>query len=281
MRAILDGDLLAYECSFGASVSWKAITGEDAIPPFSHVEKLLLERIEFIMLQAGADDATIYITEGRTFRFDIAKTKAYKANRKNEKPFHHKNIMAYLKGQLGAKSIPNLEADDSMAIDHVNSEDDTILCSRDKDLMSIPGMFYRWELGKGSSWGPNLITKEGWLSLNREKNTPKLTGAGDSWFFAQLLMGDTVDNIPGCPGVGCVAAYNLLNDKTPDEQLENVINEYKKAYEIEWEKMLMEQAALVYIVRELDQHQQPVMWQLPASKTLTASTSSTTHSDTR
>lgn len=260
MRAILDGDLLAYECAFGSEVSWKAITGGDSTPPFAHVEKLLLERIEFIMRESGAEDCTIYITEGMTFRYGLAKTKPYKANRKNEKPFHHKNIAAYLKGQLGAKSIPNLEADDSMAIDHVNSKDDTILCSRDKDLMGISGMFYRWELGKGTSWGPDLITKEGWLSLNREKKPPKLTGAGMSWFYTQLLMGDTVDNIPGCPGVGCVAAYALLNEKSPDEQLAAVTNEYQKAYGENWEAMMKEQADLTWIVRELDQQGSPILW---------------------
>lgn len=259
MRAIIDGDLLAYECAFGADVSWKSITGGDSTSPFSHVEKLLLERIEFIMRQAGADDCTIYVTEGRTFRFDIAKTKAYKANRKKPKPFHHKNIIAYLKGQLGAKSIPNLEADDSMAIDHVHSED-TILCSRDKDLMSIPGMFYRWELGKGSSWGPAPISKEGFLNLDRSKKPPKLTGGGLGWFYAQLLMGDTVDNIGGAGGVGPVNAYALLVDKNPDQQLASVQEQYKKVYGDNWEQTMTEMAQLVWIIRELDQHGKPVMW---------------------
>lgn len=259
MRAIIDGDIIRYEIAYAAETGWKAITGTEETPAFDYVEQLLNQRIENIKAICQAEEATIYYTSGRTFRYDIAKTKPYKGTRLEKKPFHFSNITVWLRDILGAKEVKGIEADDAMAIDHINSEDETVLVSRDKDLYQIPGMFYRWELGNSPSFGPEIISKEGSLHLS-EKN--KLTGTGYAWFLAQTLMGDSVDNIPGCKGVGPVRTYELLNGVDMPQQLENTIEEYKRVYGEDWEKNLMEQGKLTWICRRMNPDQTPQTWDL-------------------
>ena len=81
---LIDGDILRYEVGFAAEAGWKAITeGEDNIPPFHYVEALLLSRIDRILQECETKETPeIFLTEGKTFRYDLAKTKQYKAPRK-------------------------------------------------------------------------------------------------------------------------------------------------------------------------------------------------------
>ena len=132
---------------------------------------------------------------------------------------------------MPTKVVEYLEADDQMAIDHIASDGNTILVSRDKDLRQVPGMFYSWELGRQPSFGPEEITKEGrlWLSTDHKK----LYGTGLAFFYAQVLMGDTVDNIPGCKNIGPVAAYNMLDGLVPEDQLSVVQNAKKSPTRLE------------------------------------------------
>lgn len=260
MKVLIDSDVLRYEVGFGAVVGWKAITNSDSQPPFSYVADLLHERINLIMQACAADEYTLFITEGRTFRFDIATTKPYKGTRVGEKPWHYDNLTAYISSLENTKVVTYLEADDAIAIEHTANPLTTIIASRDKDLRTIPGMVYSWELGRQPSFGPETITREGYLKLS--SNHKKLAGVGLSYFYAQLLMGDSVDNILGCRGVGPVAAFNLLNDKSPEEQLAAVINEYQKEYGIEWETVMTEMGQLLWLVRTLDNLGKPCLYQI-------------------
>lgn len=263
MRCIIDGDVIRYELGFAAETGWKARTNGDDIPPFDYVEELLVDRLEAIKRVCQADEYTLYITEGRTFRYDIAQTKPYKGTRVGKKPWHFDNLSAYLKGVLGARVCNYLEADDAIAIDALAQDSgDCIICSRDKDLRMIPGWSYSWELGRQPSFGPELITKEGYLKLDRTSQKPKLKGTGLAFFYAQLLMGDNVDNIGGCGGVGPVAAFNILNGKSPEEQLDAVINEYKRVYNEQWKQKILEMGKLLWIVRRLNSDGSPQTWEL-------------------
>ena len=255
MRALIDGDILRYEVGFAAEVGWKAATERDEPPPFDFVKDLLHQRIQYIMTQTNADDATIYLTEGPTFRFDIAKTKPYKGNRVENKPWHHVNLTAYMKTMLGLQVVTKIEADDAMAIEHIASDGTTIICSRDKDLKQVPGWFYSWELGRQPSFGPELITKEGSLHLSTDRK--KLSGTGLSFFYAQVLMGDRVDNIPGLGGWGPVRVFDYLSDtKDPDELLTLVKDAYND------DEFLLEQGQLCWIVRRTNEDGSPQVWSI-------------------
>lgn len=263
MKALIDADILLHEIGYAAEVGWRSVTeGREEIPPFDYVERLLNARIANILGMCEATSYQLYHTEGRTFRYDIAKTKPYKGNRKDQRPWHFKNLLVYIRDVLGSKHQPGLEADDVLAIEHTRMKEygeESILVSRDKDLRQVPGMFYSYELGKQPSFGPTLITKEGYLELSEEG---KLTGTGNLFFYAQLLTGDSVDNIPGCKGIGPVKAYDILTDEDRDDPLlDRVLECYDKTYgKDKGMKMLMEQGQLLWLVRRIGYDGKPIYW---------------------
>lgn len=252
MLALLDGDILRFEIGFAAEVGWKAITNREELPPFDYVADLLHQRLEYILHQTGADDYVLYLSGGKSFRYDVAKTKPYKGQRKDNKPWHFHNLTAYMVGVLDAKVVTGIEADDALAIDHLQKPEQTIICTRDKDLRQVPGWSYSWELGQQPSFGPTKIEKFGNLTLSA--NHKKLTGTGLLFFYGQLLVGDAVDNIPGLDKCGPVKAYSLLKD------VDNPFEVVRKAYNDD--ELLLEQGRLLWIVRKLNPNGSPVMYEL-------------------
>ena len=263
MKPLIDADILRYEIGFGAETGWQT---EGEIPPWPYVEEMLHYRIDKICAVAGAtEEPILYITEGRTFRFDIAKKKPYKGTRKENKPWHFNNLTAYMIHQLDAVVVTGIEADDQITIDHVKpkfmgSEQpyETIICTRDKDLRQVPGPFYSWELGRQPSFGPEVITKRGYLKLSEDRKN--LSGTGLAFFYAQVLVGDKSDNIPGLPGCGPVKAYELLADRI--NMLEVCQDLYVEYYGADGEEELLEQGRLCWMSRRLNEDGSPVLWQI-------------------
>jgi len=177
MKALIDGDILRYEIGYAAETGWKAITDRDEIPPFDYVKDLLDGRIAYILNATGATEYEMFLTEGQTFRDEIAITKPYKGNRIDKKPWHYYNLTAHINGAHPTTVVRGIEADDQIAIVHISSEPNaTIICSRDKDLRQVPGLLYSWELGKQPSFGPVEITKTGMLSLSKGQSDSKIKG---------------------------------------------------------------------------------------------------------
>ena len=256
MKALIDADILRYEIGWGALTGWKAITETEDIPPFDYVEKLLLQRIASIQEVTNSGSYCLYLTEGHTFRYDIAKTKPYKGTRKENKPWHFDNLTAYMQGALECHTVTHIEADDALAIDALQDVENTIICTRDKDLRQVPVNVYSWELGRQPSFGPAIIDKVGSIELI----DGKLKGTGFAFFCAQMLMGDGVDNIPGVPKVGPVKAYEILApilqmeiyDEIKFHLLDEVQYSYQEYYGDEWEERMLEQGQLLWIVRRLN-----------------------------
>lgn len=177
------------------------------------------------------------------FRFGVAKTPGpnglgYKAGRKR-KPTYLKEVRDYMKEWWGAKEIDGYEADDALGMGN------GVKVHIDKDINMVEGLHLNWLTGE------RYIVEPGLNGL--KLNEGKLKGYGTAFFFAQLLMGDSTDNIPGIKGIGPVKAFNLLkNCKTEAQCLDIVRKEYILQYKDEWHHTLMEIASLVYIVREPD-----------------------------
>lgn len=256
MKALLDGDILRYEVGFGAQTGWRSIIeGEYYPPPWDYVEEMLYERVKNICALAGCDEYCIYLTEGRTFRYDIAKTRPYKSSRKENKPFHWKNLTAYISACMPSQVVQTIEADDAIAIEHIRNSS-TVICSRDKDLRQVPGKLYSWELGHQPSFGPCDIDSAGYLELKPNG----LFGTGYSFFCAQLLMGDPTDSIPGLKGYGPKKTFELLHSLDEDQLYDTVLSEYLEQGEDE--EYLLEQGRLLWLVRKLNHDGSPVMWEL-------------------
>lgn len=260
MLALIDGDILRYETGYAAETGWKAITGRTEVPPWDYVEEMLLQRIASIQAITGAESYKLYITEGRTFRFDIAKRRPYKGTRVEKKPWHFRNLTAYMTHNLPTEVVTTIEADDAMGIEQSRGGD-TIICSRDKDLKQVPGNFYSWEIGRQPSFGPTVIDKIGSLSLSPDRKS--LKGTGYAFFCAQLLMGDRADNIPGASGAGPVAAFDRLGDcREAGHYTDRVVEEYKRAFGSDWEAELTEQGRLLWILRRLNEDGSVPLWNI-------------------
>ncbi len=259
MIPLIDGDILAYEIPFACEYN------KEEIPGFDHVYTALQSRIQGICEAVEATEApVIFLTGEGNFREEVAVTKPYKGTRKGEKPFHYENVRAVLRAVYGAEEVVGYEADDAMAIRQCLSEEDTVICSRDKDLRMVPGYHYGWESGKQGEFDLQYIDEVGYLDLNKEKK--KVEGGGLMFFYAQMLMGDGVDNIPGCKGIGYNIAYALLRNLTEPLEMEQVVwDMYKlkhpdKPLE-ELTALFMEQAYLLWMVREFNPDGSLKMWE--------------------
>lgn len=271
MIPLIDADVLRYEIGFAAETGWKKTIdwkeGEEVpIPPFDYVAELLDSRIEDICKNVNATfEPILFLTGKNNFREKIAKKAVYKGTRQElHKPWHYNNITAYLIGMYNTRVIDGMEADDAICIEQMSYWPKfraTIICTRDKDLRQCPGWHYGWELANQPQFGPRFVDEIGEISL--VKNGKKIEGWGMKFFYSQLITGDRVDNIPGLPGNGPVAAYNLLSEAKTIEDMERaVIEAYKGFYGDSWKEEMLEQGQLLYMIRDLDAEGKPIMWEI-------------------
>jgi 5'-3' exonuclease len=270
MKPLVDADVLRYEVgSVGEG------TPEEGPRSFDYVMEVLDGKIRDICEAVQATEPpTLYLTGKGNFREEVAETKPYKGNRPSEKPFHFDNLTAYMFNQYDTIEVQGMEADDAMCIRQQENlawrsdgaeeytlwkeECKTIICTRDKDLRQVQGWHYGWECGAQREYGPVFVTDPGFLLLDTSKKPPKLTGAGEVFFWAQMLTGDSVDNIPGCKGVGPVKAYDVLTQTPPEHYQDAVMDMYQQKKMTE--EQFIEMGQLLWMVRELDEGGRPVMW---------------------
>lgn len=226
------------------------------------------EQVAEVKAEARAIEASM--EHKPNFREEVAKKKVYKGQRKGSKPMHYDNLTEYMLANYECVMAEGLEADDLLSIyqtDGLRSGNNgTIICSRDKDLRITPGFHYGWECGRQREFGPTNVTQLGELSVYRgdDAKIRKVEGTGINFFAYQLLVGDTVDNIPGLAGVGPTGAVAALEGLDSEESLlAKVASMYRDKYGDSWESELLEQGRLLWMVRELDDEGKPVMWEIP------------------
>lgn len=183
--ALIDGDILCYECGFASDAGAKAsgLVSE----PVGFAIKGVREKIKSILTIVGADDYAIFLTApGESYRSEVDPN--YKMNRSADKPTHYHAIRGFLLSIGAEESKDGLEADDMLGIAQDKVGNTTVICSKDKDLDLIPGLHYNWSKTKKDK-GVYMI---GELDSRRA-------------FYQMMLTGDSVDNIPGM--------YKILNKK--------------------------------------------------------------------
>lgn len=247
-------------------------TGELIVRDFDFVARVLDERIAGICRSVDATKPPILFLTGDAkllrgeytpnFREGIAVGKAYKGTRKGTKPYHYRNLTAYIMGRYNTVVANGCEADDLIAIEQYGRRDanNTIICTRDKDLRMVPGWQYGWECGKQGEFGPVEYDDIGNISLHRPERKPgrpvppaKIIGGGKAFFFAQLLVGDSVDNIGGLKRFGPVRAFEVLAGCRAEEDYKlAVLNVYRENAPENCMELLEEQSKLLWIVRERD-----------------------------
>lgn len=261
MRALIDGDLILYEVGFATQTK---VDGE-VIPASVEDVNLRVDRLinDICAAVYSTEPPTIYLTGVGNFRFNIAKRREYKGNRKSIKPYHYKYIKAYLQAQWGAIVVDGMEADDALCIEQTTRLrfKDTIICSRDKDLKQCEGYHYTWECGKQGSWGPAWVESLGTIEL---KGPKKLIGTGEKFFYSQLLTGDSTDTYDGLPGMGPIGTFNLLERlNTPREMYDAVLEAYSTKFGDGAAEAVEEQAHLAFMIREVEEDGRLRHWTVP------------------
>lgn len=207
---------------------WEADTEVKASSELK-VRALLDAEIRTIVSKSGADEVSMYLSGKDNFRHGIATILPYKGNRTSgSKPLHYGLIKDLLLHEHGAEVIEGAEADDAMSIqswthqlERPTSNWGVVIGTQDKDLQMVPGLHFH-------------TTK--YISSNVSVEE------GRAWFYKQLLMGDSTDNIQGIFRVGKAYANKTIDPikSEPDDVIyKAVFAEYEKALHTPkvWDKM--------------------------------------------
>lgn len=165
--ALIDADSMLYYCIK------PDMTFDEATASFD-------EFMFSIMRNTGSSCFMGFFTESPVFRHAIGVSKPYKGNRSGrDTPLLFYSLKKYASRAWGIHTVNGLEADDCVSL-YRNGE--SVICSPDKDVLrQLAGTHY-----------------------NYSKNEYVHTSERDAFEFLwmQVVAGDSVDCIPGIPGIG-------------------------------------------------------------------------------
>jgi 5'-3' exonuclease len=262
-KLLIDGDVLAYRAGFATEKTKYLVPPDheydDAKAAKAHAAQITDSRIwsrkelepedKALMLvdvmigdirarfASEGLDTHIYLSGVGNYRNSIATRATYKGNRSGSPvPTHFRAIREHLASKWNAEISAGEEADDLIGI-AATANPGSIVCSIDKDLMQLPGRHY------------NFATKE-------EKTVSAKEAVLN--FYAQVLSGDPVDNVPGLTGIGPVKARKALAEaKSPIECWFKCIEMYKAEFGAAGQKYALEAARLVYVRRKVNETWNP------------------------
>lgn len=194
MTLLIDADYLAYKTC--AACEDEIDYGDDLIvvtSRFSEVLKAFQNEVSSIADCLGSfDDLILFFSSPRNFRKKIFPD--YKGHRNRKKPCGYKRLLNWCGDNYTTMVVDDIEADDAIGIyatDPIESKNELIICSPDKDMKQIPGLLF-------DLTNPVIeITKE----------------EGDRWHLIQTMSGDQTDGYAGAPGIGVKRADAILDKK--------------------------------------------------------------------
>ena len=239
-EAWCDGDIWNYRIGF--SVQHKP---PDPPAPWFTVKWAIDETIDKVRRKYPNAKIVITLTdEHHNYREGIAITKKYKGGRNNPKPYYWRQIRDYLEALPNTVVSVNEEADDLMS-KALASGRKVVCVSEDKDLKNTSGLHYNDKSGV-----------ELWVTVPQANRN----------FYTQLLTGDTVDNIQGCPNVGKTKVGTLFEGISSIEDYECLVGyqyavaKFKGVTIHDPEARMIEMGRLLWMRRSDDE-----MWDLKAN----------------
>lgn len=187
---IIDGDIICYKIASNKKQTeeQKEQQGLQEDRTWDQVKSEVDDYIQALMLKVDSDKYILALSVGKCFRYDIYPE--YKANRKNlERPKYLDKIKEYMITDYKAVHHAGLEADDIITI-CAESYKGSIIATIDKDLKQKEGIHFN-------------------LDKNTFDTVDEFTAAYNLYF--QCLVGDSTDNIKGCPKIGKVKAEEALS----------------------------------------------------------------------
>jgi DNA polymerase-1 len=171
-----------------------------------------VQMLRKLLREDNPDLVGVALDVGKTFRNE--KYEDYKANRapmpedlQSQLPWIRRTLEAY---QIPALELQGYEADDvlgSLACRATEQGYDVVLVSADKDLMQLVNPHVSlYHTGRDKKYGPAEVEED--FGVPPEKVVDVLA-----------LMGDSIDNIPGVPGIGEKGAKTLIKEYGSLEEL--------------------------------------------------------------
>lgn len=187
-KLLIDADIVAYRAAASAEDKNASIAKSRAD-----------ETVEQLIETHQAKSIEAFISGDNNFRHRIYPE--YKANRKDMvRPKWLEDCKEHLVVKWGAEVTDGYEADDALAMSATSSEESTVICSIDKDLKQIAGTHWNW-------------VKQELTTIDESE--------GMYNFYWHVLVGDSADNIKGCPKIGPVKATSRLKTgNNPEEWFE-------------------------------------------------------------
>lgn len=256
----IDGDVLAYQC---------ASTKPGVDKTLDDARQQMHEIIAKLKSAALAEHVQVHTTpSGSTkgLRYMQAIQKEYQGNRKNKvKPELMPQVQAVMRNLPECYEWYDCEADDGMtSAQHAAEYSETsVICSTDKDLMSVPGWHLNWDTLELQN-----VSHFGELHYKEHTKAKSLAGSGRIWFWAQMLMGDQVDNIQGLPTyrgkkVGQAGALSILEGiRTEADAARRVAECYRETGEatgyrhwktgetVDWQRVFLSEGMLLWMRRD-------------------------------
>lgn len=188
MHALVDADLVVFRCA--------------ATVPEHEPLDVATYRVDVLMRQIlDATDATTYkayLTGRNNYRKKL--NLEYKANRKDkEPPYWLQDCRKHLQQEWDVEVSEGCEADDLLGI---NQGEGTVICSLDKDMLTVPGLHYNW-------------TKVEFTNVTQQDALRK--------FYKQMLIGDVSDNIHGIRGIGPKKADKIVEHLDDEQDMFDVV----------------------------------------------------------
>lgn len=221
--ALIDGDVLLH-----ASV-WETRSFEEA-------KSKLLFNIQDYCDGAFCEDYIIAVgpLTGKNFRDDLYpqyKQTATRVKGRGERPTHHNDAKDFLYSLPTVTIADYCEADDLIAQWATSLGDKSVIVTIDKDLNQIPGHHY---------------------SPKFEKYFVVSEQEAKEFFLYQLMIGDSMDKIPGVEGIGPKKADLLIKQSKGDLNTlaTAVLGLYKMKYNDQWKNTFLANAKLLYLQRQ-------------------------------
>jgi len=256
MLALIDADIIAMRmaCKHEQHIDWgeNEHSSPDDEPAYFKVKDTQAARRECDRFIAAICRAVktpnYYLCFTGENNFRKTAFPSYKHNRAGKDiPELRQELTDYLKSKHPCLCVYGLEADDLMGIEQTRrnkQNEETIICTVDKDLDQIPGQHYNW---------------------NRDELYTVSVGEGRRFFFRQTLSGDPTDGYSGCPGIGKVKAERILCDYTFTSTAdlcsawERVVATYEAAGLTSQDAL--SNARMAYILQEHNyNHEQEAVW---------------------
>lgn len=227
---LVDADVIAVRAALYCQSTFN-FGGDDIIE--YHEEDLpdyIDGEIESYCQRLKTTNVVCVLSSSINFRKDVLPT--YKEGRPT-KPKLHGLAKEYIRDNYETREKEGLEGDDVLGILSTHPtliKGKKIIVSIDKDMKTIPGYLF----------DPDNDTKARKISEIE----------ADRFWLLQAMMGDTVDNYKGCPGIGKVRGTQLLEDVlewgTPWASNAQLINEaWSRIVKLFESKELTEEDALV------------------------------------